>query len=315
MTVDPFPPLDLTDQSKAHYRRVLQSFARASGMSLADPAFGQWALRAIDRDFVAGTITKATLRQYRSVIRWWMRCNGLKEAAPRPIPEAVRRPPRRKRRVSLTPRQLGALTRFADARRSQLAIVAVAFFRAGIYTGVSPCEWAGAVLEARGQDEGILVVRNARFLQAHATHGLFGGQILRRAQGETRALHLLDAQAYHEANQAILSEGKYPWRRHKDGIRVAFKRLIAAAINEQILPAHCQHLSITTSRHIFASEAKKALDIETEVPALLGHRSSRAVTTRCGRRHLGGVFGIHVAPSRETLWPAGDADDGSSEQS
>lgn len=166
---------------------------------------------------------------------------------------------------------------YFNGKPSHHGLATQAWLLVGIWTGLRPCEWESAEINAADE----LLVTNAK-----ATEG--------RAHGDTRIIDLTDLTDQEKqiidlhlmhVQQAKLN----PWHKGKSGFEQFYSRCRSRlyVTTRTLWPKRKQHITLYSSRHQFAANAKfNGLSME-QIAALMGHASIQTATEHYGRRTAG----------------------------
>jgi integrase len=236
--------------------------------------------------------SKSTWRQYRASLvfgfaQYFQSSTGnvddcsaaivmLRQAAsPQGRPEHRKTSAQKQKKVNNT--DLFRLMDYFNAKPPHYGLATQAWLLAGIWTGLRPCEWESAEVNEANE----LLVTNAK-----ATEG--------RAHGYTRIIDLTDLSDQEKqiidlhlkhVQQAKLS----PWHKEKSGFEQFYSRCRSRlyVTTRALWPKRKQHITLYSSRHQFAANAKfHGLPLE-EIAALMGHASIETAMTHYGRRSAG----------------------------
>lgn len=303
-------------QSEAAYGAVVARLRARVGVAPGASCDGVAVARDIATRVRQGMIGWPTAKQYASAMRWALRREGRPTVPFDAIWTALRgtafRLKRRRpssRRTKITPALIDALAGLAACRdeRSR-APAALALFRAGVLLGLRPCEWADASWADAGRTR--LVVRNAKAARTVMEHGPFAGRLWVRANGSERTLVLsdraVDAPAARElrdlVDEVLANERARPWARHRNATWRTFKTLVRDAHARGLIGAKHRHLTLYSSRHQFAADAKRWLSVrDGEVAAAMGHVSVGTAVRSYGRRLAGGSVRPLVTPDAASV--------------
>lgn len=169
--------------------------------------------------------------------------------------------------------------------------------------GLRPCEWAD--VEWVDDTKTVLRVRNGKFKDEVAPHGLFKGERYRRANGTHREIMLPENHAdllREVISDAIDAEIEYPWAQHKRSIRRAHDDAKKLAVRYgNITASEAKHLYLYGYRHSASAAAKSSLDLFAgEVAALLGHRSITTAQNHYAKRKTA-KGRLELKPSQESI--------------
>lgn len=292
--------------TKKVYQQVFDRLVRQSGLYgvVADGGVGLCDFLA--RRVAAGEISWSTAKQYASAVRARLRAQKMatdafdkrwseaRKAAPKP-----RRKRKSSRKLKITQDVLDALTSLAEAKASNNFLMAVTLFCGGIAMGLRPCEWAGArwIDDAR---TGVLV-RNAKTASRLMSHGPFQGRVWSRGNGTERCLLLtdegVDSGARELVETILRNERERPWSQYRTAYWRSFKTLVGEGVRKGVVDPKFRNLTIYSSRHQFAADAKKIFNVSGgELAGAMGHISVRTAVSGYGRRSVGGSFQPAIRP-------------------
>lgn len=258
------------------------------------------------RRVASGQISWATAKQYASAIRWKLRQaeKDLEdfEQAWRKV-QLLRPSARTKRRatrkVGITMCEIAAINTLAAVRDQRSFQAAASLFHASVLLGLRPCEWANARWADKARST--LIVRNAKAASCIMEHGPFAGRLWVRGNGAERALKITSEGAAFGVqdlvDDVLRHEKALPWAKHRGLIWRSFKRLVAGAVERDMIAPKYRNLTIYSARHQFAADAKRTMNVGAgEVAASMGHVAVRTAISGYGKRHLGGSFAPSVKP-------------------
>lgn len=293
-------------QTKKIYQQVFERLVRQSGLRdvLADGGAGLCDFLA--RRVASGEISWTTAKQYASAVRSQLRAKELStEAFEQRWKEARKLAPKGKRKrksgrkVKITQDVVDTLMMLAGVKASANFVMAVSLFHGGIAMGLRPCEWAGS----RWIDDAKtgLLVANAKTASRLMTYGPFEGRVWSRGNGTERCLLLTEEgveRGTRELVDTILDNEKdRPWVQHRTAYWRSFKTLVGEGVRKGVIEPKFRNLTIYSSRHQFAADAKKVFNVSGgELAGAMGHISVRTAVSGYGRRSVGGSFSPAVRP-------------------
>lgn len=288
------------------YEKVFARLVRQAGGSGHLRSGGVGLCSHLARRVASGEISWATAKQYASAIRWKLRQAEIEleafEREWRNVQSSrslARRKRRSARKVGITSREIEAIAMLAGVREQRSFWAAASLFHACVLLGLRPCEWANARWADTARTT--LVVRNAKAASCVMDHGPFAGRLWVRGNGAERALKItqegIAAGVQDLVDDVLTHEAALPWVRHRSQIWRSFKRLVAGAIERDLIEPKFRNLTIYSARHQFAADAKKSMDVASgEVAAAMGHVAVRTAVSGYGRRHFGGSFAPSAKP-------------------
>lgn len=232
-------------------------------------------------------VGKATWRQYRSALKFFMRRNGPVEAVAfldmcgADVCKSPATNTSAKKARALSESDLVELLRDLANRKGRWDKILGLWLVAGSVTGLRPGEWATAELSPDGM---ILSVQNAKH-----TNG--------RGHGERRTLQLHDIPpgrrlAIKEFLQALaeLAPGGSSFGRVYNSCRRRLTRVTRA-----LWPTRKKHPSLYSPRHQVTADCKASGASLAEVAAILGHATDETASAHYGRRTAGEKTGGRVS--------------------
>lgn len=221
--------------------------------------------------------SRRTLGLYRASLAWFMRQNGPIEAI-----ESIRNvrlhlplhgiATSGKKIKKLPPERLSRLLGYLDGSLNPLDHVIGHWLRAGVASGLRPCEWKAARLQGLR-----LHVENAK------------GNAF-RSNGENRTLLFVLPEHKNEVKfiRRFLADLDLWLEADKD-----FKTFYAACrkrlyyVNRQLWPRSDQNICLYSTRHQFAADMKASGLKPAEIAALMGHASDESATIHYARKRSG----------------------------
>lgn len=219
-------------------------------------------------------LAPASWRQYRAAMVFFMENNGpvecvdylrtLPAAPPRRLGRGAKRAGKAKR---LGAEELRAILDALSPERQRWDRLLGLWLVAGVLTGLRPCEWRHARMDAD-----VLIVRNAK-----ATHGRAPG-IVRRI--DLSVLSDFERESVRAMLEAIGAEPDFS--RAYNAVRQRLLRL-----TKRLWPRRRLRPSLYSARHQFRADAASVGRTAIEQAALMGHISIRTAESHYGRRRHG----------------------------
>lgn len=259
------------------YRAALTSSLKSMASRDADKALC-W-LRNVDNEFIDDEEHFERQRVQEAHAEMVKRARRERLAAIAAGDERPRTSGQKAKRLSIS--DLSRLMDELQWSRSKWGRLTAIWIHAGYLTGLRPSEWATAKVDVDKKDRPVLIVSNGKATNA-------------RSFGEHRHI-TLDQLSDHERSciEAQVRTASEYQKHHDFETFYDGCRMLLHAITRRLWPKRTNHPTLYTTRHMFASNAKKVFS-KIEVAALMDHASQHTAALHYGkRRYANGGLNVH----------------------